>query len=165
MATLLDVPSIPGESVHDTNPNWNGKIQIDTINYDVSQRASLQTGAGLVAGGASMSNVTITKAMDKSTPYLFYKLTAGEPITQMYMRMTRSGGSEGVYEVLTVECDDVLVTSYRTSGSRGQDGIPMETWEFSVGAIKETYDNRNEQGQRVSFVPAGYNFKANTATA
>src|ERR1700730_9576277 len=114
MAQLLDIPSIQGESTS-TNQTWNKKIQIDTFQYDVSQKASIQTGSGLVAGGASLSHISITKPMDISSPFLFFHLCSGQPIDQVTFRLTRAGGTEGVYEYLTVSCKDVLVSSYHTS--------------------------------------------------
>ena len=165
MAILLDIQGIPGESVHDTHPEWNLKIQISSTSYDVSQRASVQTGTGLVAAGASMSNISITKTMDKSTPLLFGKLTAAEPIDQMFLRFTRAGGAQGVYEVLTVQLDNVLVTSYHTSGQRGGGGMPTESLSFSVGSIKETYDIRDERGMAQSKQTGGYDFMQNVAAS
>jgi type VI secretion system secreted protein Hcp len=158
MAHFLDIPGIPGESSHDLNANWNQKIQIETINYDASQRASIQTGTGLTAAGASMSHISITKAMDKSTPFLFFNLCAGIPIPKMTLRRTRSSGAEGVYEDLTIDLSNVLVTSYHTSGERGGSNIPMESISLSVGAITETYDNR-ENGRRIGMVRGGHDFQ------
>jgi type VI secretion system Hcp family effector len=163
MAQLLDVPNIAGESTHPTNPNWNKKIQIASFNYDVSQKASLQTGSGLVAGGASMSHITITKAMDISTPFWFYYLCLGQPITTVTFRLTRAGGVEGVYEYMTIVCNKVLVSSYFTSGTRGDGNMPMETISLSVGSVKESYDDRNEQGQKIQNVSHGFDFMQNTA--
>lgn len=158
MAHFLDIPGIPGESSHDTNPNWNQKIQIETISYDASQRATIQTGTGLTAAGAAMSPISITKAMDKSTPFLFFKLCAGEPIPKMTLRRSRASGAEGVYEDLTIDLTNVLITSYSTSGARGSSNIPMETISMSVGAIQETYDNR-ENGRRVAMVRGSHDFQ------
>jgi type VI secretion system Hcp family effector len=101
----LDIPGIPGESLHDTNQNWNNKIQINHFTYDISQRASLGTGSGLVASGASMSHLSFTKTMDKSTPMLWFKLCSGEPIPKVIFRKTQAGGVEGVYEIHTLECE------------------------------------------------------------
>lgn len=160
----LDIPGIKGESTHDQNPNWNEKIQIQNFNYDVSQKASLQTGTGLVAGGASLSHISFVKAMDKSTPFLFYKLCSGEPIDKVTFRISRAGGQEGVYEYMTIDCSKVLVSQYSTSGSRGDGNMPMESISFSVGAITENYDDRSEDGSRVSNIKAGFDFMKNTSS-
>src|SRR5581483_11271355 len=128
----LDVPGIEGESTHSQNQNWNKKIQINGYSYDVSQRANLGTGTGLVAAGASMSHISLTKTMDRSTPFLWYQLCSGKPIPKVTFRITQAGGQEGVYEIHTLECENVLVTHYSTSGARGDGGLPTEHWSFSV---------------------------------
>lgn len=153
----LDIPGIPGESTHDQNPDWNNKIQISHFSYDVSQRANLGTGTGLVAAGASMSHITFSKTMDKSTPFLWSKLCSGEPIPKVTFRISQAGGQEGVYEIHTLECEQVLVTNYSTSGARGDGGMPSENWSFSVAKVNEIYDDR-VQGVRKQKVNYGFDF-------
>src|SRR5579862_9880957 len=103
----LDIPGITGESVSDVNPNWNQKIQISNFHYGVNQRAALKTGSGLISAGASMTPITFTKQMDKSTPFIFNKLCSGEPIPKLTFRVSQAGGAEGVYEVETIVCTNV----------------------------------------------------------
>jgi type VI secretion system secreted protein Hcp len=161
---LLDIATIPGES-QNTNPTWNQKIQISTLSYNISQQSSMQTGQGLVAGGASMSYMTITKPMDRSTPFLFFNLCSGDPIQQVTFRLTRAGGSAGPYEYLTIACQNVLVTDYSTSGARGEGNIPMETISFSVGAVTETYNMVDQNGNNAGKVQNGFSFQTNVPTS
>lgn len=163
MAIFMDIPGIEGESTHDTVPNWDKKVQIFSVTYDVSQKASLQTGTGLVAAGGKLSHVSISKTMDKSTPFLWNKLCMGEPLDYMFLRFTRSAGAQGVYENLTVTLEKVLITDYHTSGQRGAGGMPVESISFSVGAITETYDVRDERGMKVGQAQGGYDFMQNSS--
>ena|SRR5579884_2450177 len=153
----LDIPGIPGESSHDANQNWNNKIQVSGWNYDVSQKATQSVGSGLVAGGASMSHVSFTKTMDKSTAPLWFKLCSGEPIPKVTFRVSQAGGQEGVYEIHTLECENVLVTHYSTSGQRGDGGMPTENWSISVAKVTEIYDDR-VQGVKKSTITNGFDF-------
>jgi len=153
----LDIPGIEGESTHSQNQNWNKKIQVSHFSYDVAQRANLKTGTGLVAAGASMSHITFTKTMDRSTPFMWYYLCSGKPIPKVTFRITQAGGDEGVYEIHTLDCEQVLVTHYSTSGARGAGAMPSENWSFSVGKLTENYDSR-EKGAPKGKVTYGFDF-------
>ena len=98
MSMYLDVVGITGESINLKVPNWNQKIDDNTMGYDVSQKTSLEAGSGLIAGGAIFSPMQISKVMDRSTPYLWAKLCAGEPIATVTIRVSRTGGASGLYE-------------------------------------------------------------------
>jgi len=160
----LDIPGIAGESVHDTQTNWNQKIQVSNFHYGVQQQASMATGSGLVAAGASLTPITFTKQMDKSTPFIFYKLCSGEPIALMTLRVSQAGGQEGVYEIETIVLNNVIVTGYSTSGARGEGALPTEYISMAVGAINETYDYR-ENGVSKGKVSHGFDFQKGVGSA
>ncbi len=143
MAMYLDIPGILGES-QSPNLNWNQKIEIQTMNYSISQNASVQAGGGMIASGANFSYMTFTKAMDKSTTLLFGMLAGGRPITQAIIRVVRAGGAAtgstgGLYEAETYTMTNVIVSNYHTTGVPGPGGLPMENWAFSFTSMVEVY--------------------------
>lgn len=160
----LDIPGITGESVSDVNPNWNQKIQMHNFHYGVQQKTTQAVGSGLVAAGASMTPITFTKQMDKSTPYLFFKLCSGEPIPTMTIRVSQAGSAGGVYEVETIVLQNVIVTGYSTSGSRGDGALPTEYISLAVGGVNETYDWQ-VNGMSKGKVSHGFNFQTGVGSA
>jgi len=143
MSMYLDVTGIAGESISPVT-NWAQKIDTNTMGYDVSQKTSLEVGSGLIAGGAIFGPMQISKAMDKSTPLLWAKLCGGEPITTVTIRVSRPGGNPngpvgGIFEAEKYILENVIVTSYHTSGSPGPGGLPMESWSLAFTAITECY--------------------------
>jgi type VI secretion system Hcp family effector len=143
MSMFLDVVSVAGESQSPV-PNWNTKIDQQSMGYDVSQKTSLDAGSGLVASGAIFGPMQVTKAMDKSTPILWAKLCAGEPIPSVTIRVSRPGADPlgqagGLFEAENYIMQNVIVTSYHTSGSPGPGGLPLESWSLAFTAITENY--------------------------
>jgi type VI secretion system Hcp family effector len=163
MSMYLDVVGITGESINLKVPNWNQKIDDNTMGYDVSQKTSLEAGSGLIAGGAIFSPMQISKVMDRSTPYLWAKLCAGEPIATVTIRVSRTGGASGLYEAEKYILENVIVTSYHTSGSPGPGGLPMESWSFAFTAITEVYRTVDVKGGFVAPQTAGWDVSANLA--
>jgi type VI protein secretion system component Hcp len=166
---LLDIPGIQGES-QSPNGNWNMKIQLETMGYDISQRVTNGKGTGLVAGGATVGAMHITKQMDKSTPNLFVNLAKGEPVPLCYIRVVRSGQATvssdvngGLYEAETYTMSNVVISSYSTSGSLGPGGLPMESWSLSFTKIVENYVQTDPKGNPVAAGNSmGYDFSQAT---
>lgn len=155
---LLDIPGVAGES-KSPNGNWNAKIQIETMGYDISQSTSGATGSGLVSAGAEVHAMQISKQMDKSTPYLFLNLAKGEPIPVCYIRVVRSGQQSGstavsptggLYEAETYTLSNAIITNYNTSGATGPGGLPMESWSLSFNKIVENYVQVDKSGSPIS---------------
>ena len=161
MSMYLDVVGILGESINPKVPNWNQKIDDNSMGYDVSQKTSLEAGSGLIAGGAIFSPMQISKVMDKSTPYLWAKLCAGEPIATVTIRVSRTGGAAGLYEAEKYIMENVIVTSYHTSGSPGPGGLPMESWSLAFTAITEVYRTVDANGNLQAAQTQGWDVSGN----
>ncbi|MGD0869623.1 MAG: type VI secretion system tube protein Hcp [Bryobacteraceae bacterium] len=165
MSMYLDVVSIAGESMSAV-PNWNQKIDDNSMGYDVSQKTSLEAGSGLVASGAIFGPMQISKVMDKSTPLLWSKLCAGEPITMVTIRVSRPGANPlgpagGLFEAEKYILENVIVTSYHTSGSPGPGGLPMESWSLAFTAITEVYRTVDAKGNLQAAQTQGWDVSAN----
>ena len=146
MALYLDITGFAGES-QSPNPNWNGKIEVFSMDYDIHQKASAQVGSGMVASAAEFHPMTITKVMDKATPLLFAQLASGQMIkVPVTIRNSRPGANNvagapagGLYEAESYVMTNVTIHSYATSGTPGPGGLPLESWSFSFTAITENY--------------------------
>ena len=162
MSMYLDIQGIPGESKSPNN-DWNLKIEVQTMAYDVSQGTSLEAGSGLITSGSNFGAMHITKAMDKSTPLLFGKLAGGEPIPTVIIRVSRPGGTatgagltRGLFEAETYTLQNVIITSYQTSGSPGPGGLPLESWTLAFTSIVEVYNTVDALGNKQPPQHAGY---------
>jgi type VI secretion system secreted protein Hcp len=170
MSMYLDVVGIAGESLSPV-PNWKDKIDDNSMGYDVSQKTSLEAGSGLVASGAIFGPMQISKVMDKSTPLLWSKLCAGEPIHTVTIRVSRPGANPlgpagGLFEAEKYILENVIVTSYHTSGSPGPGGLPMESWSLAFTAITEVYRTVDAQGNLQAAQTQGWDVSSNrTRTA
>jgi type VI secretion system Hcp family effector len=165
MSMFLDVTSIGGESQSPVG-NWNQKIDQQSMGYDVSQKTSLEAGSGLVASGAIFGPMQISKVMDKSTPLLWSKLCAGEPIPSVTIRISRPGADPlgvagGIFEAENYIMQNVIVTSYHTSGSPGPGGLPMESWSLAFTAITENYRTADKTGRISPVQSNGWDVNAN----
>jgi type VI protein secretion system component Hcp len=165
MSMYLDVTSVGGESQSPVG-NWNTKIDEQSMGYDVSQKTSLEAGSGLVSSGAIFGPMQISKVMDKSSPILWAKLCAGEPIPSVTIRVSRPGADPlgpagGLFEAENYIMQNVLVTAYHTSGAPGPGGLPMESWSLAFTAITENYRIVDPQGNIQPTQTAGWDINGN----
>jgi type VI protein secretion system component Hcp len=178
--TQATPPGIMGES-QSPNPSWNQKVEIETMSYSVSQSTSQQAGTGLVSSGSRVGHLFVTKVMDKSTPILFSYLCSGNPIGVMFIRVSRPGASGGasgatggstvsaggafggLFEAETYQFQNVIISSYSTSGSPGSGGLPQESWAFSFTFVQEIYVTVDNMGNLKPAMTAGFDFGKSTA--
>ncbi len=167
MSMFLDITGILGES-ESPNSNWNQKIEITNMGYQVHQDSTSHTGSGLVPSMAKFYPMEITKSMDKSTPILWGKLAGGEPIPTVVVRVSRPGGTGtgpqgGLFEAETYTMSNVIIQSYSTSGKLGAGGLPTERWMFSFTAITEVFNSVDSAGNLQPVQQAGYNIAGGAA--
>lgn len=128
---FLKLDSINGEATDDRHKDeiqvlsWGMGI---TFMHDASQRA----GTG---GRSEFSNLSITKTADLSSCKLFLCCASGLPIETAKLSLQSSTGKAKT-DILTIEMDDVRVTSISPGGSGD---MPMESVTFSYGTIKWAY--------------------------
>jgi type VI secretion system Hcp family effector len=161
MPMYLDIPGIPGES-QSPNTKWANKIEIQHFTYDVSVDHSMEAGTGVVASGANVGHIHITKSMDKATPLLFAQLCSGKTLTDCHLRVTQPGPS-GPYEAETYHLQWVVVSHYSTSGSPGMGSLPQESWQLAFIAMTETFQDLKD-GALAPAVSNGFDFGQGVVT-
>jgi type VI secretion system Hcp family effector len=163
---LLEIiqPQIKGEGRDKDHPDT---LEINSYNMGVMQEASIQMGAGLVAGGSEFHPLTVSKQLDISTVKLFQQLCAGARIDsmKMYVRRPGEGGATGTsnapVDYLLYEFEGVQVLDMRCDGNSGS-AIPDETWSFNYTRLKTHY-REIKDGQAQGPVSMSYDIKTNKA--
>jgi type VI secretion system secreted protein Hcp len=121
---------IAGESRDAQHMGWT-----EVSSFQLQQIRS-SAGVGSATGGAgggkvSFHDISITKHTDKSSPTLMKFCANGKHIPNATISMRKAGGTQQEY--LVIKLQDVLVSSYRTSGA----GAGM-TETFTMNAANAT---------------------------
>ena len=149
---FLKIDGIDGESKDDKH---KGEIDIQSWSFGASQSGSMAGGGG-GAGKVSMQDFSITKSMDKSSPKLFEALATGKHLKEVKLVLR---GSSSV-EYLTVTLTDVMISSYSTGGSSGDDR-PTESVSLNFAQIKMSYVEQDASGRAGAAVEFGWDLKTN----
>src|SRR4051812_30059996 len=93
------------------------------------------TGGG--AGKANVSDLSITKWVDKGTPNLMQAVISGKQFGKATLTCRRAGGDAAV-PYLVIEMEKVIITSHTLGGSGGQDQF-TENLSLKFAPDKKTY--------------------------
>lgn len=156
---FLNIQGIQGESKDDKHKN---EIELLSWSWGATQAGSAARGGGMGSGKVEMQDLTFTKNIDKSTPKLILFCAKGEHIPKAALVMRKAGGDQKEY--LKINLDDVLISSFQTSGANGGD-TPVESVSINFGKISFEYFEQDNKGTMTSAGKATYDLKANKATA
>ncbi|HLC25129.1 MAG TPA: type VI secretion system tube protein Hcp [Nitrosopumilaceae archaeon] len=152
---FLKMDGVEGES---TDKTHGKEIDVLSWSWGASQSGSMAAGGGGGAGKVSMQDLSITKHIDKSSPKLFEALATGKHLKEAKLVLRSAGGSQVEYLVITLS--DVLVSSYSTGGSSGDDR-PTESISLNFAQIKMSYVEQDTKGSAGAATEFGWDIKAN----
>ena len=114
-------------------------------------------GGGGGAGKVSFQDLHfVTKTVDKSSPKLFLAGASGEHIKDATL-FVRKAGSNSDY--LQIKLTDVLVSSYQTGGSGGDN--PTESFSLNFAKVQYSYTGTDADGKLLPAIDVGWDLLAN----
>lgn len=158
MATdvFMKIDGIEGES---TDSKHKDEIEVRSFSWAETNAATGASGGGRGAGKVSMSDLVITKDVDKSTPKLALACATGEHIPEATLTVRRAGGEQQEY--LTIKLADCFVTSYQMSGSDGG-VVPSESFSLNYTKIEWEYKPQNPDGTLAAAQVTGFDIGLGT---
>ncbi len=150
---FLKLDSINGESI---DQNFTNQINLLSFAWGGTQTTSVAGTGGSGAGKVSLSEFTVSKYYDASSPEIFKAMLLGTHIATGTLSAVKSGSNGKPF--LTIAFTELFVTSQQMSGSSE---IPNESVSFSYNTIKTDYSKQNEQGNLTSVGAVSYDLKAN----
>jgi len=148
----LKIGSIKGESAHTKHKD---EIDIMAWTWGATNHTTI-VGHGLSAGKVSVSDLSITKRVDKSSPKLLELCATGKHVDDAVLTCSKSTGQTSTEDFLTIKMKEVYVTSYQIGGSAGED-VGAETVSLTCGSIHHDYKSQDKAGVLTSAASYGFN--------
>jgi len=147
----LKVEGIEGESQHAKHSS-----EIDILSWQWGAANPVRiVGAGMSAGKVSMSDLTITKRVDKSSPKLLGFNVTGKHAKYAVLTASKSTGGKTPDDFLTIKLEEVYVSSYQIGGSHGED-TGIENLSLAYGKIAYDYKEQKSDGTLTSAGEVAY---------
>src|SRR5579872_497790 len=151
---LLD--GVQGESTDDKHKN---EIDIESFSWGATNSGSAGSGTGSGTGKVAQSDFHFVKKHDKSSPPLFIGCCTGQHFKKATLTVRKAGG--GQQEYLTYKFEGVLISSYQTTGSGGENVIPKDNFSFNFSSLEHSYKTQNADGTLGAESKQKYDFLAN----
>ncbi len=153
---FLKIDGIEGESVDSTHTN---EIELLTVDWSMSQGATMHTGTGGGAGKVSVNDLTFTHTVDKASPILMQTCMSGKHIAKAVLTVRKAG--EKPLEFYKITMTDVMVTQVTPSGSNSGSGM-VECVGLAFSKVKIEYQPQGADGSaKGGAIVTEYDIKAN----
>lgn len=153
---FLEIDGIKGES---QDAKHKGKIDVQSWSWGESNSGSHSAGGGGGAGKVNMQDFHFTMHMSSATPNLLLACASGDHIKKAQLICRKAGKEQQEY--LTIDFDDLMISSYQTGGSAGASMLPIDQISFNYSKIKMTYKPQKADGSLDSPKTAGWDLKKN----
>ncbi len=155
---FLKIGDVKGESKDTKHKN---EIDLISWNWGMSNPGSMHTGGGGGAGKVNVSDISLTKAIDKASPVLMALCCDGKvhPKAEIVMRKASGKNALEYYKLLL---EDVLITSVSAGGSGGDTSSENVTLNFAKFKV-EYQAQKNDGSPDGGVVSSGWNIEENKA--
>jgi len=152
---FLKIEGIKGESQDDKH---KGEIDIMSWSWGLSQSGGHHQGGGGGSGKVNVHDISFTKHVDKSTPNIMQHCCNGKHIKSADLYVRKAGGTP--LEYLKIHFEDILVSSYQTGGSGGEDRV-TESVTLNFARFKSDYTPQKADGTGDAAITIGWDIAAN----
>lgn len=137
-------------------PSTSKQGAIDILSFSFGASMSAVIGAGSSggearSGRANVSDVTIMKVLDKTSPLLFDDCVTGNYLKKVDVIYDKPMG-DSQEDYFKIHMEDALITSIQLSGSSEN---PVESISFAFSKVKVSY-NPEEDGALKGFIDKGF---------
>lgn len=140
---FLMMDGVRGDAV---DARHQGEMEVLSFSHGIVHATPSPGGAG--GGGASkpvLSELTITRRLDRATPVLHQRAAQGAHFRNAVLTLRNSGPAGTVF--YQVKLTDVRIVSVGTAGVAGDDGgPPVETLALGFGRIEWVYTPQDRNG-------------------
>ncbi|MBX2809399.1 MAG: type VI secretion system tube protein Hcp [Cellvibrionaceae bacterium] len=160
MSIFVKYGDIKGESSDDNHKEW---IDAEELDWGVSRQitSNTSTQGDRESSNATISDLTLTKFMDKSTARLFIESCCGTG-KDVTIELTKTGTGGGSDTYIQYILHNALISSFITEHVNDSGFRPVEEIKISFTSIEMKYITYDEDGNPLAPVAVGFDTKTNT---
>ena len=135
---------IKGESLAEGHKGSDGWIEVNSVQWGCGRAISTPVGASAKreASAPSISEITITKLMDSTSPKLCKEALVGKAVTAV-IELTETG-TDNLETFLTLNLTNAMISGYSFSSSGDR---PGESLTLNFTKIEYTYQGYDNTGK------------------
>ena len=153
---FLKLAGVDGES---TDSKHKGELELESFSWGETNSGTAARGGGAGAGKVIPQDFMFTKRMDKASPTLFIGCATGQHFKDALVTARKAGGEQQEY--LKIKLEDVMVSSYQTSGGPGANGVVFDHVSLNFAKLEMVYKEQKPDGSLGGEVKQKYDYAAN----
>ena len=150
----MKIDDIEGDITAKGHESW---IQILSFDFNIKRMLSLQPGRSADREGSrpTISEITLSKYLDQSSPILFSESCVGKAKSQIQLDICQTDDGTKAYTELTLY--HAIISSYKLNANEQSGSIyPDETISISFDKIELRYTPYDNNNQAQSPITAAY---------
>ena len=159
MSIFFKREGIVGESSDSNHKNW---VDIEDLEWGVSRQitSSTSTQGDRESSNAIISDLKLSKFMDKSTPKFFIEACCGRG-KDITLELTKTGSGGGSDTYIQYILHNALVSSFITEHINDSGFRPVEEIKISFTSMEMKYIAYDEDGNTLAPEAVGFDSKTN----
>jgi type VI secretion system secreted protein Hcp len=153
---------IKGETLDKTYKEKNG-VDVLAWSWGLSNSGSAHVAAGAGSGKANFQDISFTKYVDLASCALMDSCSLGTHIKEANLIIRKASGDKKALEYLTFKLETVLISSYSTGGSGGEDRL-TENVTLNFAKVTVLYKEQTATGVAGQSGNFSYDIPANAQT-
>ena len=141
---FLELDGVKGETSDKTFKSKNA-MDILAWSWGLSNSGTFHTGTGGGAGKANFQDISITKYIDLASTDLMLFCANGKHVAKGTITVRKAG--EKPLDYLKITLENILVSSYSTGGSGGEDRL-TENITLNFAKVKVEYQQQSKDGSK-----------------
>ncbi|MBX2807124.1 MAG: type VI secretion system tube protein Hcp [Cellvibrionaceae bacterium] len=159
MSIFVNYEGIKGESSDSGHKDW---MDVESITWGVGRNitSSTSTQGDRESSNAVISDLQITRLMDKATPKIFIESCCGTgKEVKIHLSKTGTGSGTDVYMEYTLK--NALISNYQVAAKSQSNERPMETITISFVDVEVKYTPYDEDGNAEAAIAVGFDTATN----
>ncbi|MGH1487388.1 MAG: Hcp family type VI secretion system effector [Cellvibrionaceae bacterium] len=160
MSAFLHIEGVPGEASDTHHKDW---LDINQWQWGTTRQitSSTSTQGDRESSNAVITDLVITRYMDKATPKIFIESCCGRGKT-IKISQTKTGTGSGAQPFIEYTLKNALISNYQVKASNREGTRPLETIKISFVDIEAKYTPYDEDGNAQAPIAVGFNTATNT---
>lgn len=144
-----------------TAQGYEDWIEVDNFNFGVGRAITMEAGAmaNREASRPSLSEVTVSKALDASSGGLFKASVTGDEGVLVEIHVVQTGANN-VEKYAVYKLEDAIISSYSVNASAG--GPPQESLSLSFAKIEADLTHADKTHKNTTNMRVGYDLTTAT---
>ncbi|MEO7034528.1 MAG: type VI secretion system tube protein Hcp [Polyangiaceae bacterium] len=155
---FIKIDDIKGESADAKHAD---EIDILSWKWGMTQTGTAHKGPGGGAGKVQVSDLKITKYVDRASPLLLKLCCSGKHLKTATLVVRKAGGTP--LEYLTITMEDLIIAAVDHGGS-GSDDKLTEDITLNFARVKVEYVPQKKDGSGGASIPMGWDIAGNQET-